>query len=147
MNKSCLLGDNSGSNVDWLIWRNRSQKILHVYSCFYWVIFQVSPQTLCQGSPSPGNTEINQTLSLTLWELWGQEGVRLGGHTVLWEPRGGRWDLRPLWVGASIIERWSGGWDLVLSLPWPRFNPWSGNWDPASHRSQPTTKKRQRRYG
>ena len=31
------------------------------------------------------------------------------------------------------IPWWSGGQGSVLSLLWPRFNPWWGNWHPESH--------------
>ena len=31
------------------------------------------------------------------------------------------------------IPWWPSGYDSVFSLPWPRFNPWLGNWNPTNH--------------
>ena len=40
------------------------------------------------------------------------------------------------------IPWWPSGQDSWLSLPWPGFSPWSGNWDPASFGVQPKKKKK-----
>lgn len=44
--------------------------------------------------------------------------------------------LRVLW--------WHSGYDSRLSLPWPRFKPWLGNSDPASHGAAKKRKLRSR---
>ena len=51
----------------------------------------------------------------------------------------------PNWETQKILGQWEFPGGLMvripgfswLSLPWPRFNPWSGNWDPASHTTWP----------
>ena len=34
----------------------------------------------------------------------------------------------------------------MLSLLWPKFNPWSGNWDPTSLTEQPKLKKKKKKF-
>ena len=45
---------------------------------------------------------------------------------------------RIIW-GVGGVPWWPSGEDSGLSLLGPGFNPWSGNWDPASRVVQPTT--------
>lgn len=42
------------------------------------------------------------------------------------------------------VHWWPSGQDSGLSLPRPRFNPWLGNWDPASHTVQTEKKKKKK---
>ena len=38
------------------------------------------------------------------------------------------------------VPSWPSGLDSRLSLPWPGFNPWSGNYDPTNFKVQPKRK-------